>query len=243
MAQNPKVLRVVHARQLGPVTRALEIECVEGGGFVAVGGKYIIVHTGLSIGDRPVKRAYSLIPVAGAPHRAQLTIKRLDDGPGSRALHEAPLGAELAFSGPWGKLVPESGLFERTLVVATDTGITSALGIVEQAREAKTCAPTEVLWLRARDERFLELDHVRARIEACGARFVSTTIPAIDAPDRTTLAWAHVDARVAETGAELVIAAGDGAIVHPLRERLASAHGVRDVRIECFFHNPEKKSG
>ena len=245
MAQNPKVLRIVDARDLGPVTRALEVECVVGDALDAIGGKYIIVHTGLSVGDKAVKRAYSLIPIAGTSHRAELRIKRLAGGVGSSALHEAPIGAELSFSGPWGKLLPESGLADRTLLVATDTGITSALGVALHARETKTRAPSEVLWLRAADERFLDLDLVRAEIEASGVRFVSTTIPAIGALGRAAAAFGHIDARIMETSAELIIATGDGAIVHPLRERHAAAHAgvVRDVRIECFFHNPEKKSG
>ena len=243
MAQNPKRLRIVGVRDVGPVTRSIEIECVEGGAFAAIGGKYVILHTGLTLDDKAIKRAYTLRPVADAPHRARMTIKRLAGGPGSNALHAAKLGAELTFSGPWGKLVPETGLADRTLLVATDTGITSALGIVEQARDAGTRPSTEVLWLRAADERFLDVELVRAQIEASGVRFVAMTIPAVDAPDRLAAAWAHVDARVAEVGAELVIATGDGAIVHPLRERLPATHGVRDVRIVCYFHNPEKKSG
>ncbi|GAC1538609.1 MAG: FAD-dependent oxidoreductase [Polyangiales bacterium] len=243
MAQNPKRLRIVGAHDVGPVTRSIEIECVEGGAFAAIGGKYVILHTGLTIDDKAIKRAYTLRPVAGAPHHARMTIERLAGGPGSNALHAAKVGAELTFSGPWGKLVPETGLADRTLLVATDTGITSALGIVEQARDAGTRAPTEVLWLCAPGQRFLDVELVRAEIEASGVRFVAATIPAIEAPDRVAAAWAHVDARVAEASAQLVIATGDGAIVHPLRERLPASHGVGEVRIECYFHNPEKKSG
>ena len=242
MAQNPKVLRIVDAQDIGPVTRAIDVECIEGGAFAAIGGKYVIVHTGLTIGDKAIKRAYSLVPVTGAAHRARLTIKRLTDGPGSNALHGAVIGTELGFSGPWGKLIPESGLAEKTLLVATDTGITSALGIVEHARETSTHAPSEVLWLRAANESFLDVERVGAQVEASGVRFVSMTIPAIHAPERVGLAWTHIDARVTDTGAELVVATGDGAIVHPLRERLRTAGTVREVRIECFFHNPEKKS-
>jgi ferredoxin-NADP reductase len=246
MAQTPKVLRVVGACDLGPSTRALDVECIEGGAFAYVGGKYVIVHTGITLGDKAIKRAYSLVPVDGAAHRARLTIKRIDEGPGSNAMHRAPIGTELTFSGPWGKLVPEGGLAERTLLVATDTGITSALGIARHARETGARAPTEVLWLRAADESFLDVANVRAELEPNGARLVSAVVPKVGALDRVAAAWAHVDARIAETGAELVIATGDGAVVHPLRERLVAPHtrtkSVREVRIECFFHNPEKKS-
>ncbi len=230
MAANPKILRVVESRAAGPRTRVIDIAC-DGAPFEAIGGKYIIVNTGIVSGEKPVKRAYSLIPVEGAPDLARLTVKRLGDG--SNAMHAAEVGAELSFSGPWGKLVPEAGTPAKTLVVATDTGITSALGIA--GRKEK---PAEILWLRAEDEDFISEGEARARVEREGVRFVSAIIPPLRAAARAAAAFAHIDARAAEVGASLVIAAGDGAIVHPLIERLRGT----EVRIECYFHNPEKKS-
>src|SRR5438132_4943723 len=124
MAANPKRLRIIEARAVGSSTRVLEIECVEGGAFDVVGGKYIIVHTGLMQGEKAVKRAYSLMPVPSRPGRATIAVTRLA-GPGSQAIHDLPLETTLSFSGPWGKLVPEAGLAERTALVDTDTAITS----------------------------------------------------------------------------------------------------------------------
>jgi ferredoxin-NADP reductase len=234
VAANPKRLRIVGARWLGARTRALAVECMEGGAFERAGGKYVIVHTGVVLAEKAVKRAYSLVPVEGARHTYELLVKRIDGGPGSQALHDAPVGTELAFSGPWGKLVPEGGLGPRALLVATDTGITSALGIVEQ--HAKELA--EVLWLRQADDAFLNVDLARARVELAGARFVTAAIPEVSAPQRAAAAHALVDARVRELSPPLVIATGDGRGVHPLVDRLRPA----EARIECYFHNPDKKS-
>jgi ferredoxin-NADP reductase len=229
MAQNPKTLRILKAWAHGEATRVLEIECMTEP-FGHVGGKYVIVNTGVVSGDKPVKRAYSLAPAG--PGRARVAVKRI--GQGSEALHAAPIGTELSFSGPWGKLVPEAGLAPRTLVVATDTGITAALGVVETA----PVGVVEVLWLRADDEAFLDVDHVAERIASAGsARFVHATIPPAKAAERIASAMRLVEGRVRETGAGLVLAAGDGAVVHPLTIRLAPL----EVRIECFFHNPERK--
>jgi ferredoxin-NADP reductase len=229
VAANPKTLRIVDAWAHGAATRVLEIAC-DAEPLGDVGGKYLIVNTGVVFGDKPVKRAYSLAPAAGG--RARIAVKRI--GAGSEALHAAPVGTELSFSGPWGKLVPEGGLAPRTLVVATDTGVTAALGVVETAR----AAAVEILWLRAEDETFLDVDHVASRVAAAGsARFVHALIPGVQSPDRVAAAHRAIQARAAETAAELVIAAGDGAIVHPLTARLAPI----PVRIECFFHNPERK--
>jgi ferredoxin-NADP reductase len=242
MAANPKVLCVVGARLEGPATRVLEIECVEGEPFGAVGGRYVIVHTGVVAGDKAVKRAYSLAPVPGRLGRATLAVKRLD-GPGSRALHEVPVGATLAFSGPWGKLIPEEGPGERTLLVATDTGITSALGLVEQSLVDGGVRPLEVLWLRAPGETFLDLGAVRARIEEARVGFVAAEIGAVESPSRASDAVGIIDARARALAATHVVATGDGGVVHPLRAALGGrVPSVRDVRIECFFRNPEKKS-
>lgn len=232
MAANPKTLRIVDAHAVGRSTRALDVECIDAEPLAVGAGKYIILNTGAVQDGKAIKRAYSLLQVA--PGRARLTVKRLGEGPGSNALHAAPIGTELSFSGPWGKLVPETGLEGRTLVVATDTGITTALGVAEGAGPI-----AEVLWLFSEGEDFLALEAVRARVESTGARFFSAKIAPVRDPSRLAQAWALVEGRVAEARAEIVLAAGDGAVIHPLKTRLGGV--VRDVRVECFFHNPERK--
>lgn len=242
MAANPKLLRIVDAQVVGSCTRVLSIECVEGGAFDAVGGKYIIVHTGLTLGEKAVKRAYSLMPAPGQPGRATVAVKRLQ-GLGSQALHAIEIGATLGFSGPWGKLIPEAGLAQRTLLVATDTGITSALGVVEQ--QALTGRPRAlfVLWLRERTETFLDVALVRQRIEQAGAECVLHDFSASAGAERPAEAWSSIEAHGRRFEATEVIATGDGAIVHPLPEVLSvRLPQVVDVRIECFFNNPAKKS-
>ena len=242
MASPRSCLRVVGTEQIGPATRALDVVRTDGAPWSNVRGKYVILDTGLVLPDgKAVKRAYSLTPLTpgeGDASHARLVIKRIGDGPGSGALHTAPIGAEFSFSGPWGKLVPEGGIDETVLFVATDTGITSALGVALRGEGARLT----VLWLRAADESFYDLALVREAIALSGARFLTATIPSLRAPDRAVAAWAHVDACVAEHGPRVVLAAGDGEIVFPLKERSFPGTTVRDVRIECFFHNPERKS-
>lgn len=242
MAANPKQLRVVEAGSAGPCTRVLSIECVEGGAFDVVGGKYIIIHTGLMAGEKAIKRAYSLMPVAGRPGRAQIAVKRLP-GPGSQAMHDIALDSTRTFSGPWGKLIPETGLAPRTLLVATDTGITSALGVVEQQAMSGQAGALSVMWLRESSETFLDVPSVRRRIEHAGAEWAQHDIAPIAGRMRALEAWGLIEAQARRFEASHVIATGDGAIVHPLRESLpARVPLVTDVRIECFFNNPEKKS-
>jgi ferredoxin-NADP reductase len=240
VASPHSTLRIVSDERIGAATRALDVVRTDGAPWTNIRGKYVILDTGLVLADgKAVKRAYSLTPVADDPSRAQLIVKRIAEGPGSGALHAAPIGSEYSFSGPWGKLVPEQGIDEEVLFVATDTGITSALGVATRGHgEALT-----VLWLHAADESFFDADRAREAILASGARFLAATIPSLRAPDRVSAAWARVDACIAEYAPTVLLAAGDGEIVFPLKERAASAtSSVREVRIECFFHNPERKS-
>src|SRR5689334_11882175 len=124
MAANPKTLEVVSSRPEGPATRILTIVEVGGTGLGDIGGKYVIVHTGLVQGEKAVKRAYSLMPGDAPDGHAEIAVKRI--GIGASAMHQAAAQARFTFSGPWGKLIPEEGFADRTLVVSTDTGITSA---------------------------------------------------------------------------------------------------------------------
>jgi NAD(P)H-flavin reductase len=239
MASPRSTLRIVNHELIGPSTRALDVVRTDGAPWSSVRGKYVILDTGLVLPDgKAVKRAYSLTTVDGDASRCRLVVKRLGGGPGSDALHAAPLGAEFSFSGPWGKLVPETGLDDETLFVATDTGITSALGVAAQGPQERLT----VLWLRARDESFFDVERAHAAIVSAGARFVTATIPGVGTAGRAELAWALVDACVAEHAPRVLLAAGDGDIVFPLKQRAFPPSTVREVRIECFFHNPERKS-
>jgi ferredoxin-NADP reductase len=239
MASPRSTLRIAADERIGAATRALDVVRTDGAPWSNVRGKYVILDTGLVLPDgKAVKRAYSLAPVQGEEGRCRLVVKRLGGGPGSDTLHAAPIGAEFSFSGPWGKLVPETGLEGATLFVATDTGITSALGVAGLLQEQ----PLTVLWLRAPDECFFDVERARAAIAAAGARFMTATIPAVGSARRAELAWAHVDACVAEHAPQVLLAAGDGDVVFPLTQWAFPPATVRGVRIECFFHNPERKS-
>jgi ferredoxin-NADP reductase len=241
MAQNPKTFEIVAARAEGAATRVLTIADVSGANFDDVGGKYVIVHTGLERDGKAVKRAYSLMRGDAGRGCAEIAVKRI--GLGSRVLHDAQASATFTFSGPWGKLVPEAGLSPRTLLIATDTGITSVLGVVEQAASAGLAAGMPVLWLAARNETFLPEPRVRERIERTGARLFTAELPDVHGGGRLEAALPHVTALALESDATHVIATGDGAVVHPLKARVPElVPSVVDVRCECFFNNPERKS-
>src|SRR6266545_4603220 len=114
--------RVVSAESIGADTRLLELLAPEPLGFI--GGQYVIVDSGLVLeSGKAIKRAYSLLSEDSEQCRFQIAVKRISGGRGSAFIHELPVGADIRFSGPWGKLFPQNGARGSTLVLATDTGI------------------------------------------------------------------------------------------------------------------------
>src|SRR4051812_15695509 len=180
--------RITAAADVGPGTRLLSLALPEPLGFV--GGQYIIVDTGLvAASGKAVKRAYSLLSADANQLTFELAVKRLPLGPGSAFMHDVPVGAELKLSGPWGKLHPAQGADGATVVLATDTGITAALGLLCSGRFAPLLAHTTFQWLRTASDDFLPDDFVRARLPPGLHSAKIGCLPPVDHPER--IAWAR----------------------------------------------------
>jgi ferredoxin-NADP reductase len=229
----PRSASLTGTTAVGPDTRLLELEAGEPLGFR--GGQYIIVDSGLTLpSGKAAKRAYSILAADGEQRRFRLAVKRI--GPCSSYLHALPPGAELRFSGPWGKLFPGEAASGPTLVVATDTGISAALALVLGERFAPLRPHTKFHWLRRDPGYFLPDELVRAALPP-GLALSIDVIPPIDHPER--LAW--VRARVGGERPAQAFVAGDGAVNYALLDDLV-ALGVPATRdsVESFFNMPKK---
>ncbi len=245
MASVPKTARVVARRDLARDTVLIDLELAAGGPIGFRGGQYVIVNTGAVGADgKAVKRAYSLLSRDDAQDRAQIAVLRLEPGPGSRAMHLAAVGDTLSFSGPWGKMLPEPDAGGRALVLATDTGITAALGLVTSRAFAPLAADAELVWYVVPARELLPLAFVRERLEGTPVRLrVEAALPAHH-PERLDHARAIALRDIDANGLpSCFYAAGDGAIVHPLAGELV-ARGVAPerARLEAFFNNPARKA-
>ena len=237
MAQ-AKIATVVGAEMIGPDTRLVELE-VPALGFV--GGQYLIVNSGVVLpSGKLAKRAYSIVSADARQDRVTFAVKRLETGPASTFLHTAPHGATFEFSGPWGKYLPDDARARRTLVLATDTGITAALGLVRGKAFAPQRPQAELLWLVESDRYFLPEAFVR---EASTIRVRMVPVPPVGHPERVATAEAALRSVLEGGRPESVFLSGDGAVLYPLRDRLIEA-GVSGeaVRLESFFNNPERKA-
>jgi ferredoxin-NADP reductase len=237
-----KTALVTRTESIGPDTRLLELAPAEPLDFL--GGQYLIVDSGLVLENgKAVKRAYSLLSADSERTRFQIAVKRIPSGPGSGFLHALTAGAELRFSGPWGKLFPQLGARGRTLVLATDTGISAALGLLQSARFAPLLGDTVLLWLRTAADYFLPEAWVRARIPATCSEMRIEPLPPIGHPERVPHARALFRAVLGGGRLEQGFISGDGAVNYALLDDLIAA-GVPATRdnVESFFNMPKKSA-
>jgi hypothetical protein len=230
MAQ-AKTARVIEARALSPETRLLALEPAEPLGFV--GGQYLIVDSGVVLeGGKKAKRAYSILSSDARQDRLEFAVRQIAAGPGSRYMHALEPGDTVTFSGPWGQFLPDDARPRSTLVVATDTGITAALGLTRGQKFAPQCSGAHKLWLVESDRYFVPREFL-------DDDWVVLPLPPVGHPERVPAALAAARAELEREGApESAFLAGDGAVIYPLRDALAPAA----VRLEAFFNNPAKKS-
>jgi ferredoxin-NADP reductase len=234
--------RVVAAEVLGAGTRMLELAGDEPLGFV--GGQYVIVDSGRMLPTgKACKRAYSILSADHEQGRFRIAVKRIADGLGSAHMHEVEVGGTIQFSGPWGKLVPAPEAAGRTLVLATDTGITAALGLVQSARFRPLAAAATLIWLQPDGDAFLPPALVREMIPRDLGEVRFPPLAPIRDPDRVAQARAVLAGVLAAGPLAQAFIAGDGHVNYALLDDLVAA-GVTANRdsVESFFHMPKKSA-
>jgi ferredoxin-NADP reductase len=240
----PKRAVVRAVRSLGAATRAIDLDLLGDEPLGRRGGQYIIVDSGLVLPNgKAVKRAYSPINDDREQNRVELWVMRIDGGPGSGFLHAVAPGREIAYSGPWGKLYPalvsgDSGAIpQRTLIVATDTGITAALGLVRSWRMARSLGDTALVWLRARPDYFIDEREIAARLPAGIGRVHIGLLPPIGHAERLAIARGVVADLGGAAAFTQGFISGDGVVNYGLLDDLVAA-GIPATRenVESFFN-------
>jgi ferredoxin-NADP reductase len=246
MAQQ-RIARLLSTREIHSDTRLLRFATEDALGFT--GGQYIIVNTGIAIGEGKIaKRAYSLLSSDTGQSHFEIAVRRIHNGPGSNYMLSLAEGSELAFSGPWGKLlprVPDSANITPTLVLATDTGITAALGLVNSAIFAPSLAATSIFWLSESDKYFLPESFVRERIPTGCKHFEVVRIPA-DTDGRESWLSSHQDSflkRMLSEPPSTAFLSGDGFLLSEFRDAMRqSLPHPPEILIETFFHHQAVKT-
>lgn len=237
-----KTARVVGTERMGSDTLLLNLRATEPLGFV--GGQYLIIDSRIVLpSGKAVKRAYSLLTSDAEQVRFQLAVKRIPDGPGSAFVHGLEAGTDISFSGPWGKFFPREGASGSTLILATDTGITAALGFLHAIRFAPMLPQTLLIWLRSSSDYFLPEEFVRTHIPADCGEIRIDTIPEIGHQERIPQARAILRQVLSRGGLAQAFVAGDGAVNQVLFDDLVAAGvPVSKDNVESFFNMPKKSA-
>ena len=200
----------------------MRFELSDGEPLAFRGGQYVIVDTGLVLPDgKRRKRAYSLCSPDRDPRRFELGVHAVEGGLGAAYMLALEPGAELHFSGPWGKLVPPTLTPTPTLtpaaasidgpvwVIATDTGITAALGLVHGAGFAPALPHTTLCWWTASADYFLSRAAIAARLPP-GLGLREARLPMIGSPERSLALPALLDELASDGLPACVYVTGDG---------------------------------
>jgi|SRR5579863_421044 len=242
MAQ-PRVARLVKAELLGPEARLLRFALAEGEiGFA--GGQYIIVNTGIELaGGKLAKRAYSILSSDDDQREFQIAVRRIGEGPGSNFMHRIEVGAELTFSGPWGKFVTNGESRGPRLVFATDTGITAALGLLQGLGSRALADDTTAVWFVESEDYFLSSSFVQSLLRRSRQNFGVAAAREVGDATRVSRALTELDRSLESRLPANAFLAGDGAVIYPMRERLVAAGMQKEnIHLEAFFNNPERKA-
>ena len=239
-----KTARVTNVASLGEDTRLVQLRMDQPLGFG--GGQFIIIDSGLTLpSGKAAKRAYSPISCDREQHDFELVVKRIPNGPASGFMHALAFGSELRFTGPWGKMVPPSDAGSSdgaTLVLASDTGITAALGLVRSTRFAALVPRATLIWLRSGSAYFVDDRFVQERVPAgCSLRI--EPLPPIDHPERVPYVRGLVQRHWRQAGIVRAFCAGDGAINYALMDDLnAGGVAMTPYQVESFFNMPKKSA-
>jgi ferredoxin-NADP reductase len=236
---------VAEIADLAPDTRWLRLHMRVPNALGFRGGQYVIIDSGLMLPNgKAGKRAYSILSSDADQASIELATLRMPGGVVSNAVHALAPGAELRFSGPWGKFVaPDTQDASSILVLATDTGVSAALGLLGSERLAALRANTAFIWLRADPRYFLPEAWVRQRLPPGLGSTRIATLPPIGMPARIEIARGHIDETFGRKLPGRAFISGDGAVNYALLDELA-ARGVTITRdeVESFFNMPKKSS-
>jgi ferredoxin-NADP reductase len=237
-----KSARVLGVAELGASTRVLTFAVDEPLGFV--GGQFVSIATGqVTDAGKPVRRAYSLFSDDREQERFQVAVKHIREDGVSGYMHRLAVGDEIHFTGPWGDFHPPAEARGPLLVIATDTGVTAALGLLRSQRVAERLGETTFLWLRPAADDFLPEAIVRALVPHACREVRLELLPPIGHPERVAHVRGVVLPILAREAHAHALAAGDGAVNYALLDDLVAA-GVPATRdsLESYFNFPRKSA-
>lgn len=132
-ATRRRFLEVVDSRQESRSTKTLTLAALEPGertGFDFTPGQFLRVEVPTE--DGAVPRSYSISSPPAKSRTVELTVKRVEGGRGSTALHELPAKRALRVSGPYGSFTFVSGDAPAFVGIGGGVGLTPLMSVLRQ---------------------------------------------------------------------------------------------------------------
>lgn len=266
--KTPKQVTVVAKTIIGDDTAVLRFEVQEGGPLGFVGGQYLFFDTGLPHKEpgKTLKKAYSILSPDSNQEAFSIAVKRLADGPGSAYMNALKVGDSLKVSGPYGRLAQElpapdevvdepqwpnydksrakepgfNSMKPTRLVVATDTGITAAIGLLNGARYKRYLYETQLIWVAENARDFLGIDGANRYLPHQLGEF--RFFDGGSSHDAGRDADAKFYHALGQAEAQRVYLIGDGRLLSRFAAKLAEAGTAEDAMAFEYFFNRTPKS-
>ncbi len=241
----PKRAQVTFVEELNPLIRRVICEMADPETLDFIGGQYIIVNSGRLLPNGKMgKRAYSIPTSDSSARQFELVVRRIPDGVGSDFIHSLKPGDSFEFSGPWGKYLPPASeeSFGNILVIATDTGLSAALGLVNGSKFRQWLPQTRLLWF-VESERYFVLPQFAADRMPQGIRWQIVNAPQVGDDSRVSFCRREIESLLKDEMFGRIYLSGDGKVLSSL-EDLFLADGYRSDQIvtETFFNHKELKT-
>ncbi|PKA14981.1 FAD-dependent oxidoreductase [Leptospira haakeii] len=241
-----KLLKLIHKENISEYSDIYTFERADGSLFEFVGGQYVILNAGIDKDGKVIKRAYSILSSDSKADSFQICVKRLETGKASSILPTLELGSELEYSGPWGKFAgdptwPSPGF---SLILATDTGITSLVGLLLSKKFSNRLDSTIAVWLKTKEEDFLSENELTKTLSEVSNFPNIFHIPPISDQNRISSALEILKSILGDcTVPENVFLSGDGNILRELRSELIRLGTLESkIGMEAFFNTQRNTS-
>jgi ferredoxin-NADP reductase len=140
----PRRATVVEGHLVAPGVRRVRLAVQDEAALGHRAGQYVLLHCPDGSGS-VVKRAFSIASPPRTDASFDLCVRRVPGGPASEYVHAVAPGAEVAFTGPWGKFVVEDETPDLVLV-ATGSAISCTAAIVEDELARPRSRRVHLVW-------------------------------------------------------------------------------------------------
>jgi len=246
MASAPKKAKVISREMLNGSTVRLTCQMMEPEELGFRGGQYIIVNSGIVMDNGKLgKRAYSIISSDSDQKCFEVIVKKIGNGVGSNFIHSINIDDMFEFSGPWGKTKPIEGqINDRSICcIATDTGITSFLGLLKGKAYLNSLKQADIFWMTSEIDYFIPYDLLKTWLpEYCTSQLIPS-LSTVGNEHRWEQCVERLEKLNLYTHYDKVYLSGDGNVLGPIEQWfLAKGYKEEEIVKESYFHHESLKA-